>query len=226
MSCVANAFAPLDPELTAKNKVDVYYGKAPAGSDAPFEGTPSVLSSPSSSGYFAVATSKGDVNGDGYADLLVAEGADSHVFHLYLGGPSGLPAAPQQTVGGGSGRARWIASLSDVNGDGLGDFVWMRGVGFFGDNSSIDVHYGNATGVAATASQSLPWGSMGAITLGTILGDVDGDGISDLMLGGATAGKILRGRTSGFDPYSSYNVKPSVYIPLWDGFGNRVAGCE
>jgi hypothetical protein len=208
------------------NKVEIYYGKVPEGSDVPFEGKPQVLLPPSPTSDFAKAARKGDVNGDGYADLLVVEGYDVHKFHLYLGGPSGLPADPQQTVTSGSGRVRWLASLSDVNGDGRGDLVWMRGVGYFGDNPSLDVHLGGEAGVAATASHSIPWGSSALVSLGTILGDVDGDGIADLLIGGETAAEILRGRSGGFDTFYSYGVKPSIYIPLWDGFGNRAAGSE
>ncbi len=59
----------------------------------------------------------GDVNGDGYADVVVAN--DDHAFGFY-GSATGLPASENWSVAGGGG---WAAPAGDVNGDGFADML-------------------------------------------------------------------------------------------------------
>src|SRR5437762_8000747 len=76
--------------------------------------------------------SAGDVNGDGYADIVVGarfydEGeADEGKVFLYLGGPSGISTTPAWTAQGNQAGARFgisVASAGDVNRDGYDDVV-------------------------------------------------------------------------------------------------------
>ena len=75
-----------------------------------------------------------DVNGDGYADVIV--GADAEYggayaapgwAYVYLGGASGLSTTPATTLTGPDGIGSWfgrcVASAGDVNGDGYADVV-------------------------------------------------------------------------------------------------------
>lgn len=69
-----------------------------------------------------------DVNGDGYADVIVGAHADSSIggnAYLYLGGANGLTTLPvaisSPTVGNGFSGP--IASAGDVNGDGFADVI-------------------------------------------------------------------------------------------------------
>jgi hypothetical protein len=146
-------------------------------------------------GYTVAAA--GDVNGDGYSDLLVLAAntsASTGVAYLYLGGAGGV--ATTGTVLSASGVSS-LASAGDVNGDGFADVV----VGTFlgapsGPNvGAADLFYGGAGGLSATplvlgAPGGLggPFGSAVACA-----GDVNGDGLADVIVGanGASGDPVM-----------------------------------
>jgi hypothetical protein len=76
----------------------------------------------------SVATA-GDVNGDGYTDIVVGapnNTSNTGKAYLYLGGASGLSASASWTaVGGAAGDAfgTSVSTAGDVNGDGYSDAV-------------------------------------------------------------------------------------------------------
>ncbi|MBL7700929.1 MAG: FG-GAP repeat protein [Ferruginibacter sp.] len=138
----------------------------------------------------------GDVNGDGYGDVIAGANFYSNgqgnegVAFIYHGSASGINITPATIIEGnfiGAYLGSSVAGAGDVNGDGYNDVV----IGGFGyDNGQTDeghvfVHHGSATGISATAAATLESNQSQAF-LGqsvSFAGDVNGDGYSDIIAG-------------------------------------------
>jgi hypothetical protein len=141
-------------------------------------------------------SSAGDVNGDGYDDVIVAaykydngETDEGRVF-VYHGGPSGLSATADWTAESDQGWAYFGYSVSgagDVNGDGYDDVI--VGAHSYDNIESGEgrafVYHGGATGLSPTAAWTAEsdqaWAYFGCSVSGA--GDVDGDGYGDVVVG-------------------------------------------
>jgi glycerol uptake facilitator-like aquaporin len=171
--------------------------------------------------------SAGDVNGDGYADVIVGEEGDTMAY-IYLGGPAGTSTSPATTLGpsyaggffGGS-----VAGAGDVNGDGYADvivgepldpglplmhgraYVYLGGPG------------GTSTSPATTLGPSLH--SFGASVASA--GDVNGDGYADVIVGEPddAMAYVYLGGSAGTSISPATTLGPSF---TGDDFGLSVAG--
>ena len=137
----------------------------------------------------------GDVNGDGYSDVIVgAFGYDNGqtnegAFYVYHGSASGINTTAAAMVESNQTDAwfGWaVAGAGDVNGDGYSDVV--VGAPNY-DNGQTDegaffVYHGSATGISTTAAKMGESNQAGA-TLGVSVSsiNVNGDGYSDVVVG-------------------------------------------
>jgi len=148
---------------------------------------------------FGIAVaSAGDVNGDGYDDVIV--GADQYsndqmyegrVF-VYHGSASGLGASPAWTAEGDQSTCFFgvsVASAGDVDGDGYDDVIvgapWFENDLFAPAVGRAFVYHGSAAGLATTPAW-ITAGDQAFTFLGgsvSTAGDVNGDGYHDIVVG-------------------------------------------
>lgn len=186
-------------------------------------------------GFGGWVASAGDVNHDGFADVLIAapyfDQNRGQVF-LYLGSPTGLATEPSWTAVGES-RGDWFGNFAigvgDVNGDGWDDVA-----------VSAHLYSEEGAGVTQFGSVYLYLGSPGGLTpqpqqifRGNVLyeqfgsyvgaaGDVNGDGFADVMITSTQfrKGGVVVGRTALFLG-SPQGLNPE---PIWIQEGDQPSG--
>lgn len=183
----------------------VYHGSA-AGIGA---GVVTTLESNQATAYFGYSVSAaGDVNGDGFGDVVIGgflydnvENAEGGAF-IYYGSPNGIgngiaKLLEVNQIGAQFGAS--VAAAGDVNGDGYADVI--IGANLFdngqGNEGAAFVYQGSATGLDATPI-STQEGNQNNAYLGSAVasaGDVNGDGFSDIVAGtpGYDKGQIDEG---------------------------------
>ena len=110
-------------------QVNVFYGGPNGFSDTPDQ----VLASPDPTQFltFGTPASAGDVNNDGFGDLIVGanNALGTGAAHVYFGGPDGLSSTPDQTLNGADADPSsvafgfQVASAKDVDLDGYDDVL-------------------------------------------------------------------------------------------------------
>jgi hypothetical protein len=191
---------------TESSRVHVYQG-GPSGLQDAASSLRVILRPPGVAGYFGGTLSVEDTNGDGFQDLFAGVGGAGPAArgYVFLGGPMGLSTTPATTIPGPVSTALVAGTaeaVGDVDGDGYGDAVHRSTPpsGMVSPPGETRLYRGSSSGLLPTGeSLSVASAPFFYIAKG---GDVDGDGLSDLLLnglgnGGYTYIYVLRGHPVG-----------------------------
>ncbi len=191
---------------------------------------------------FGTVASAGDVNGDGYDDVIIGSpGYDSSFVNegrafVYHGSPSGLAISPAWVRDGGQAEGRFgfsVAAAGDVNGDGYGDVVVgaEKYDGTYENEGRVFVYHGSASGLSTAPAWTAQGGGAFA-SLGysvAMAGDVNGDGYADLIVGAIGYGWglgvygaafIYHGSAAGLSPSPAAGLNGG---PMTQTFGRSVS---
>ncbi len=184
---------------TDEGRVYVFHG-SPTGLAA----TPSWVAEENQAGaaFGGAVASAGDVNGDGFSDVIVSASffdngqTDEGRVFLYLGSPTGLAVAAAWTAEGDQAASAFgsdsISTAGDVNGDGFNDII--IGARDYDDGQTDEgaafVFLGSASGLGPNGTPAnADWraesdqaGADFGRSVATA-GDVNGDGYSDVIIG-------------------------------------------
>ncbi|MDP2309080.1 MAG: FG-GAP-like repeat-containing protein [Pseudomonadota bacterium] len=198
------------------------------GSSSGLSGTPATtLTAEAAGDQFGSVAAAGDVNNDGYADVIV--GAAGHAtstgrVYLYLGSSTGVSGTAATTL---TGEAEWdnfgsVMGAGDVNNDGYDDLI----IG--GAAARADVYLGSSAGVSGTAATTLT-GVVSSETLGGSVsraGDVNDDGFGDIIVGASgherSTGRayVFHGSSAGLSSTADTTLTGAV---VGDAFGCSVS---
>jgi FG-GAP repeat/FlgD Ig-like domain/FG-GAP-like repeat len=220
-------------------RVYVYHGSAAGVINSPQWH----VGGPDSFSYFATTVAgAGDVNGDGFSDILVGAMIYSGDVslegraYLYQGSDTGLSTTPDWTDEGGQNNSDYgycVATAGDVNGDGYSDVLVTAKEYTNGqeDEGRVYLYLGNFSGLSpdptwqTEGDEINAWYGNSAATAG----DVNGDGFSDIIVGIPNYGPYPEyGRAVVFHGQSSApRIEPGWVVEgdqFWAFAGQSVAG--
>jgi hypothetical protein len=230
-----------DNGQTDEGRVFVYYGSS---SGLPATANWTAESNQESAQFGNSVSTAGDVNGDGYSDVIIGanvydnDQTDEGRVYVYHGSSSGLSASADWTAERNQAGANFgnsVSTAGDVNGDGYSDVIIGA---YIYDNDQTDegrafVYHGSSSGLSATVNWTAETYLNDAYFGNSVstAGDVNGDGYSDVIVGsyGYENGQIGEGRAYVFLG-SSTGLSQPVWIAesdqagAWFGYSVSSAG--
>ncbi|WP_061217312.1 Ig-like domain-containing protein [Leptospira interrogans] len=177
----------------------IFHSSGSSGINQSFSGfASSQISGTAAGGRFGSSITTGDLNGDGYSDLVAGapNTANGTIYVFTSAGVNGITAtttvgAAANRIGSGAGESFGFSiAIGNMNGDNFADIA-VGAPMFNGGRGRIYVYYGATTGggLNAAAPNTLTNNSnlgMNIAVFGRMVavGDVNGDGFSD-VIGGA-----------------------------------------
>ncbi|MBV6480266.1 MAG: hypothetical protein HGGPFJEG_03123 [Ignavibacteria bacterium] len=236
---IGNPFYETSPSYE-NGKVFIYNGSSNGLSLSPnWESTAIGNSYPESKFGYAVSTA-GDVNGDGYSEVIIGQPEYSH-FQGTRSGSAKLWYG--SSTGPGVGDADWItygtnseepdgrygnsvSTAGDINGDGYSDVIvaeYKYNIISFDPTGKVFVFHGSSAGLSTTSNWQAIGGIVG-IEFGysvSTAGDINGDGYSDVIIGAPRYyyPEIYEG--TAFIYYGSAVGLPTPAEPNWIGECNQ-----
>jgi hypothetical protein len=182
--------APLyDNGQTDEGRVFIYHGKS---HNVPDAAANLILEPDLTNAHFGEAlASAGDVNGDGYDDILIGApqyNSKQGYAYIYYGSDTGIDPSAYLPMGGtpGSQFGKSVSGAGDVNGDGYTDIIvsapYYPGGGVA--SGFVWINHGSPSGIMGDGL--LIYGDQVASYFGysvSTAGDVNGDGYSDVIVG-------------------------------------------
>lgn len=207
----------------------LYLGSPTGPSTSPdWTATSTFQNSVSSAVFGSSVASAGDVNGDGFDDVIVGALSDGPTAagraYLYFGSSTGLSTTPAWITPdldqrqGQASQGSAVASAGDINGDGYSDIIVSAPMFTSGAKSAgrVFVYYGSPTGPSPQADWTADGNQTGEDFGHSVAsaGDVNGDGFGDVIIG---ADQFHMGRNG----HGSGSV--AVYLGSPSGLGRKAA---
>ncbi|MBO6534900.1 MAG: FG-GAP repeat protein [Balneolaceae bacterium] len=199
-----------DDLIIGAKQYDSYRGKVVVifGSDSTFAATTGIstldgtngfqMDGPKATSFFGDAVASGDINGDGFDDIIIGAHVKAEAYVVY-GKSSGFSATFDVTTLDGSngfklyntnyGNAGFAVSSGDINGDGYADVVVSTP---YDSNGSVTTIFGKYDAFADSIDIRTLDGSVGfnvrginslqKIAKSVSTGDINGDGYDDLII--------------------------------------------
>ncbi len=212
-----------DRESYAIGRVYVVAGRTDGAWPAALADADASLSGEDDDDGAGVGLAAADLDGDGYRDLIIGAPYAAYTGRVYalpggagFSGATSLSDAPIQISGGSSSDAfGWAVTGGDLTGDGAAELVVGAPLDntTWGDEGSVTL-YGGGPDFFSTTPTALTTitGEQDDFQLGTGLdasGDINGDGIADLLMGSVSAysglatksgrSYLLHGRAEGLE---------------------------
>jgi hypothetical protein len=186
----------------------------------------------------------GDLNGDGYSDFVsaiaseVTNSPQRYMLKIYIfNGGLAIDTIPSQIITYDSIGGSFSFCIADFNGDSINDLAVgdAGGLGVNDSNGQVNIHYG--TGVDLNPTPDLVIGGYGSATATAYGwdisgGDLNGDGIDDLIVGAPYWGPmyslgrvyVYYGDTLGLHTWPDMIINGHIEAGYYEYFGNSVDG--
>lgn len=187
----------------------------------------------------------GDVNGDGYGDVIVGallydnDQIDEGAAFVYHGSEQGVSLVPEKMIEADQSLAVMgyaVNGAGDINGDGFSDIV-VSAVLYTKtqtEEGMVSIYYGSKNGLIYDSPQTF-WGDQLGAGLGSSVssaGDINGDGYGDVVIGAYRyfngeleegAALVYQGKSTGLD-LASVRILDSNQSGSWMGSASASAG--